>query len=287
MQQVCLLTRIGMLITSHKSITNDGLHRQYRNLFSQLPRRKSVQPHPNSTASYRMMRTWISDCLEKHYSCRLPTTQGPVFSPSRLVHLQSTSCIKLSVDHLPGTAYLALSYCWGTLRIFSTTKDNLEDHMKGIAWERLPTTFQQAIEVAQNLGYEYIWIDSLCIIQHDEEDFAIQSSQMGEIYANAVVVVSADRAKSVHEGFLTERKHSAVTVRVPVSKISSFEASRSLEGAQCPQIYQPHNGPDSVYDDFETLYAWPQMPKNDIPTFYRCPDSHDSFTESPTGNRAW
>lgn len=130
------------------------------------------------------------------------------------------SDIWLSLKHAPSTKYLALSYCWGVPRIFSTTRQNLDEHLENIPWSSLPKTFLQAIEVTRSLGYDYIWIDSLCIIQQDEVDFAQQSSQMGDVYPHADAVISADSASDVHQGFFGQRNYATTTVEVPKSKLS-------------------------------------------------------------------
>jgi hypothetical protein len=288
-QQICLLTKIGKpstLKATSKSTAEYMIYRDRRSLFSGLARRKPVQSHSNSMASHKILRKWLSDCLEQHKWCRTTTVQGPVFSPYRLIHI-STSNTCLSVDHLPHTAYLALSYCWGAATIFSTTKENLEDHMKSIAWEKLPNTFQQAIELTQILGYEYIWIDSLCIIQHDNQDFAIQSREMGDIYANAAVVISADLAKNVYEGFLQQREHMPITIRVPRSKISRFEVSLSLSKAQCTQPDQSTNKQNNLCEDVEIVFARPDMSRTKMARNYMASIDHDSFARAPTGARAW
>jgi hypothetical protein len=275
-----------ILEVTSKSTAEHMIYRESQSLFSGLPRRKPVQAHSNSTASYRMLQTWLSECLEQHDWCRTTTVQGPVFSPYRLIHV-SASHIRLSVDHLPHTAYLALSYCWGAVTIFSTTKENLEDHMNGIAWEKLPTTFQQAIELTRILDYEYIWIDSICIIQHDKQDFAIQSREMGDIYANAVLVISADLAKNVHEGFLQQREHIPVAITVPWSKIPRFGASCSLDNAQYTQTDQSSNKQYSSCDDFDIVFARPDMSRADMARNFTRSIDHDSFSRAPTGARAW
>ena len=55
----------------------------------------------------------------------------------------------------------------------------------------LPRTFQDTITVAQELDVSYIWIDSLCIIQDQEDDWARHAGQMDKIYENALFVVAA------------------------------------------------------------------------------------------------
>lgn len=73
-----------------------------------------------------------------------------------------------------------------------TTTDKLVDNLMGLHVESFPKTFKDAVHSCGQLGYEYIWIDSLCIIQDDKNDFDKECSRMHEIYSGAhcVIVVS-------------------------------------------------------------------------------------------------
>ncbi|KAF2626299.1 hypothetical protein BU25DRAFT_394934 [Macroventuria anomochaeta] len=62
---------------------------------------------------------------------------------------------------------------------------------KGIPWSTIPKTFQDAITLTSLLGIDFIWIDSLCIIQNDTEDWAIESAKMADIYEYASLTLSA------------------------------------------------------------------------------------------------
>jgi hypothetical protein len=64
----------------------------------------------------------------------------------------------------------------------------------------LPQTFQDAITITRNLGYRYLWIDSLCIIQDSTEDWELESRKMGSIYRDALLNISADAAENGQEG---------------------------------------------------------------------------------------
>ena len=60
--------------------------------------------------------------------------------------------------------YVTLSHCWGAKQIITTTQETLRSRLAAIPWKDLSKTFQDAIIITNNLGYRYIWIDSLCII---------------------------------------------------------------------------------------------------------------------------
>jgi Heterokaryon incompatibility protein (HET) len=49
------------------------------------------------------------------------------------------------------------------------------ERFKNIEWSGLSKTFQDAILITQVLHIEYLWIDSLCIIQDDKSDWAAES----------------------------------------------------------------------------------------------------------------
>jgi hypothetical protein len=66
----------------------------------------------------------------------------------------------------------------------------------------MPQNFQDAIFVTRVLGLQYLWIDSLCIVQDSTEDWAIEGSQMDKIYKHAFVTIAATSASTSEEGFL-------------------------------------------------------------------------------------
>ncbi|KAH6639048.1 heterokaryon incompatibility protein-domain-containing protein [Boeremia exigua] len=62
---------------------------------------------------------------------------------------------------------------------------------RGIRWDDLPKTFQDAIRMTSLLDIDFIWIDSLCIIQNDKDDWATESAKMADIYEYASLTLSA------------------------------------------------------------------------------------------------
>jgi len=64
------------------------------------------------------------------------------------------------------------------MNIITTTKNTLAEHLRKIPWENLSKTFQDALTITHELGYQYIWIDSLCIVQDDKFDWETESKNM-------------------------------------------------------------------------------------------------------------
>jgi hypothetical protein len=77
--------------------------------------------------------------------------------------------------------------------------------MKCINVDRLPKTVSDAITVTKGLGYQYLWVDSLCIIQNSKADWEAESVKMGQIYRNSVCTICASSADTADVGFLTPR----------------------------------------------------------------------------------
>ncbi|KAI6806256.1 hypothetical protein KC332_g9390 [Hortaea werneckii] len=112
----------------------------------------------------------------------------------RLV-LQETA--KLPSSDIP---YIALSYCWGGKDPAKTLRSNYKDRVRGLSIATLPKTYRQAAFLAGQLGISHLWIDALCIIQDDEEDWQRESSRMAEIYSGAYIVFVAAAAAHVEGG---------------------------------------------------------------------------------------
>jgi hypothetical protein len=83
-----------------------------------------------------------------------------------------------------------------------TTIGNLQSHMNGIPFATLSTSFQDAFQVARQLDLEFLWIDSLCIIQDDRQDWEEQCPRMENVYKNALVTIIAADAENSLAGFL-------------------------------------------------------------------------------------
>ena len=102
--------------------------------------------------------------------------------------------------------YTTLSHCWGDNQPLTTTSTNDEQHCDKIDWELLPKTFQDAIIITHGLGLQYLWIDSLCIVQDSENDWREQSAIMKDIYGYSYVTIAAAANDAFEHGLhLLER----------------------------------------------------------------------------------
>jgi hypothetical protein len=176
---------------------------------------RDISPLPSDERMWTFLRHCLSSCLEQHHACG--TAQNTSWTPRRLLRLinspQQEVYLQL-VDtntHTPTSRYITLSHCWGATRPLCTTSANIDSHGQHIEVEALPATFRNCVVVAQQLCVHYIWIDSLCIMQDQNSDWAQHSEIMDKIYENALATVAAVASPSSTIPFLgadapTERR---------------------------------------------------------------------------------
>nr|POE76180.1 hypothetical protein CFP56_59660 [Quercus suber] len=179
--------------------------------------------HSASPAAFRRMRHWLRDCSSGHTKCNKQHDSQPKVSlPTRLLRIgqhDGDPC-QLILTTGMDVEYVALSHCWGKHQLLRTLKANMDDHFVGIALEKLPKTFREAMVVTKHLGIEYIWIDSLCIVQDDNEDWKFEALRMGNVYSGAKITIAATGAVDSSEGLFMERPALAPPVAIPYRGIS-------------------------------------------------------------------
>lgn len=161
----------------------------------------------SSNAAFQWFQDRLRRCIREHSLCKMPTAGRQL--PSRVLDLgpalgafpETDADVRLVESRGARGKYVCLSYCWGGAIDIRLTRDRYESYMRGIAWAKLPQGYRDAIQLTRKLGVRYIWIDSLCIIQDDEEDWKEQASKMASIYQGSLVTVSATKAASPYESY--------------------------------------------------------------------------------------
>ncbi|CAH0036921.1 unnamed protein product [Clonostachys rhizophaga] len=120
--------------------------------------------------------------------------------------------------------FFALSHRWGDKhehQFGCTLPSNVKHRFNGINLGELPGNFQEAIEIAKAMGVRYLWIDLLCIVQMDSDDWKREAVRMEQMYSNASCVLAASSSNSSIEGFLknSREKRPYVSVKSPRRKI--------------------------------------------------------------------
>ncbi|PMD47240.1 HET-domain-containing protein, partial [Hyaloscypha variabilis F] len=158
----------------------------------------------------------LQECDFAHALC-ISNRKG--YRPTRLVQVTGDGS-QLELTESEGLEesphYIALSYCWGShsgfSRSYQTTGQNLANRRISFLREELPQALLDAIDMARLLEVPYIWIDSLCIVQDDAQDWNEQASKMCDVFENAYITVAATSARNTAEGFLAHQEsHHAKT----------------------------------------------------------------------------
>lgn len=164
---------------------------------------------PGSEFNVNIICAWVRSCDQNH-TC---LSRNDVFLPTRVVDVgnKQSDSVRLTCfarEHTTSGKYLALSHRWGSPalhKMFRTLKTNLDTFQEGIEVATLPKTFQQAVQITRDLGLQFLWIDSLCIVQDDPEDWDYESRLMEQVFSSAYATIAATCATGTNDGFLKQR----------------------------------------------------------------------------------
>lgn len=155
-----------------------------------VPRKRLVPEHTGSKLCMDEIRQQLDVCITKHTNCNKP---DPHFRPKRLIYVHMTTDDTNDVVLVDegrfslGVRYLALSHCWGGVRPSCITESSsINTRRQRIPWNTLPQTFQDAIKFTRWLGINYIWIDSICIIQDDRDDRVREANKMFDVWIKSL-----------------------------------------------------------------------------------------------------
>lgn len=148
-------------------------------------------------------RKWLQICHD-HVRCK----HEDKFQPTRLIDLRNLPHLKLATCRgaVDACRYVALSYVWGYHQSFVLKKETHSQMHAEFDMGALPQTIKDAILVAKELEFDYLWVDALCIIQDSEEDKLRELPQMARIYQKSSMTIVAASASSAKDGFLHRPK---------------------------------------------------------------------------------
>lgn len=185
------------------------------------PMKSLLGPTTASDQGFKRARRWLRQCLENHDCGTEARGSDADRRPKRLLDLRGKRIRLVETDKSESrfdAPYVCLSHRWGDAqhRRLTSTVNTIQQHLQGILWDDLPRTFQDAVTICRRMSVEYLWIDSLCILQgfngmtHDEArqteaDFAQENSMMATIYRNSYFTISADMSTSMDSGIFCAR----------------------------------------------------------------------------------
>ncbi|KAH6881401.1 heterokaryon incompatibility protein-domain-containing protein [Alternaria rosae] len=154
----------------------------------------------------------LQQCRDTHPKCRnmaLNKKEVSEFLPTRLIDVGSTGAATVRLLETNSCAtnipYIALSHCWGNSQPLRLTRATAACLTAGIPLVVLPKTFQDAVHVVKKMQIRHLWIDSLCIVQDDPQDWQTEASRMHNVYSRAACCIAATAAKNSHSGLFFHR----------------------------------------------------------------------------------
>ncbi|KAI8629693.1 heterokaryon incompatibility protein-domain-containing protein [Xylariaceae sp. FL1651] len=203
------------------TLADDDDYISYRNISSSS---RSLTAHPYlgkysfpsgdtiSETALKRFRSWLSKCSEEHSHCG---GCEPMPMPHRVIEIQDCRkpCVRL-VDSRDMTGeYACLSHRWCPATVESSlVRKNLSLYRDMVPCHALYPVLKDAIFVAGLAGLRYIWIDCLCILQDDAEDWNIEAATMASVYENASLTIAASGCDSMQGLFYKSSLDSATQI---------------------------------------------------------------------------
>ncbi|KAH8131275.1 HET-domain-containing protein [Trichoderma asperelloides] len=156
----------------------------------------------NGHFEFEVVKTWVHSCERWHGSECVDTAPWKTSNFGvpfiRMISLDDNKLVETSCP----PSYAALSYVWGAATVFRTIQDNIEALMQpeGLPVQSFPKSIRDAMTLAKELGFQYIWVDSICIIQDSTADKAQQLRMMDRIYSRASLTIVAAAGSHANSG---------------------------------------------------------------------------------------
>lgn len=168
---------------------------------------RSIMPH--TSLCFPIIRQQINACLKEH---------GPAYAKpndhllppllTRVIDVnafENSKDIRLCLGHDRSEPYLILSHYQGTRLPLRSTKATFQDRITRILFIDLPLLFRDSIQITRVLGFRYIWIDSLCIIQDSAQDQATEAARMAQVYKDSFMIITSACSSDSSGGMLLPR----------------------------------------------------------------------------------
>ncbi|KAH7145455.1 heterokaryon incompatibility protein-domain-containing protein [Dactylonectria estremocensis] len=159
------------------------------------------------------IKAWVARCESDHGSLGCGTVRSRTL-PARLIEISTTidKARLISVSSLGQVPeFVALSYCWGLTGNLQTLSSTLAQMEECIPDNALPLTVKQAFEMVKALGFRYLWVDALCIVQDDKADWQREARKMGAVYSNATLVIAAMASRATQDGLYSKLDDASLT----------------------------------------------------------------------------
>ncbi|KAI4178380.1 MAG: hypothetical protein L6R41_008409 [Letrouitia leprolyta] len=147
---------------------------------------------------FELIKSWVAQCSQWHGTkcdSLVMESQSP---PWNILDLRMIDVEQACLVRTPEPCeYVTLSYVWGAIPFLVATKENIEElerpgKLKALATE-IPGTIRDAIDLVRMIGYRFLWVDRLCIVQDDKVNVQAHIWTMDQIYGYATLsIIAAD-----------------------------------------------------------------------------------------------
>jgi hypothetical protein len=148
-----------------------------------------------ATDNLDQVKEWLQICTKNHYTCStwLSSVRNLEERPTRVLELMPNGLrLRCDVSTIEAFEYLTLSHMWGddASQQLRLVQSRMTEFQSSIPANELPPLFGEAIRITRHLGFKYLWIDSLCIVQDCDLDWMTEASRMSTVYTNAVCCIA-------------------------------------------------------------------------------------------------
>jgi hypothetical protein len=157
-----------------------------------------------------------------------------------------------------------------------TTRETKSSFEKSIPEGLLPQTFEDAVSTTRALGIRYLWIDSLCIVQDDPEDWQAEALEMQNIYSGSTINIAASDAVDSNGGCFGPTENATIPKTSNSTTFGHNTEAQTVHSLRARQRTRKHH--DKVSHRNSATDTEPQTPK--YPRLG--PARRDSFTPNHT-----
>jgi hypothetical protein len=192
---------------------------------------RPIHRDSSSPECFEMVSNWLQECRESHQSCG---KDDPNPLPTRVIDVGDKGVLPRLIETNGKIGnWVALSHCWGQdLPSLRTKTETLSAWCKELPGDDIPLTWKDAIFITKRLGYKYLWIDSLCIIQDSKQDWLTESSRMQLVYKHASFTIAAEASVDSKHGIFKSsnvfRSHNSTSSAVVPCRSSEDNLSGIL-----------------------------------------------------------
>lgn len=194
----------------------------------------------SAEVNLKLLKSWLYRCEDWHgEACEENGIAGRGLPHNlRLIDVKKRQIVK--PKNSASLDYVTLSYVWGVDEMKEAGMDPAELHRADIQRdddgreitplpEKLPQTIEDTVTLTSDLGFRYLWVDALCIVQDDPQwKKEATLERMDAIYNCSSLTIAAASGQHGHvglPGISTPRKLSQLRERIEGKYMASMSPS--------------------------------------------------------------